>query len=431
MSTHPELDRALSDWLEHELPPSAPDGLLSEAMAEIDRTSRRPSWRIPERWIPMPITLRLVVIPRAAMLLLLMGLLAIMATAVVSVGGPPDRLSAVVVPPPTGPAANGLIAYDSAGDIWVMNPDGTDPRRLTTSEAIEHSPVWSRDGTRLAYWSQDAEGSPSSLIVIDADGSDPTTIATDEAGRTPYFGLDWAPDGGHVVYSLGGEGDPQADERVYVAAVDGSGAAQVGDPDLVARKPSYSPDGTTIAFTGSRDATSPGPYPEQGTYLMSSDGSDVRRLTAADAEEEYEFYRAEWSPDGTKLATTFRGNVWIVAADGTDERNLTEFAQDALVPRWSPDGSRVMYVSLLDGADERIIPAEGGDAMLLPLTPQGGHTWSPDGRFVAVGDKVDGAEGLTIIDAVSGAVLTKVATPDVSGMSGFQYASWQRLAVEP
>jgi hypothetical protein len=274
MSTHPELGRALSSWLEHELAPHAPDDLLSGAIAEIDRTSRRPSWRIPERWIPMPITLRLVVIPRAAMLLVIMALLAILATAVVSIGGRPNQLSAAVLPPPTGPAANGLIAYDSAGDIWVVNPDGSDPHQLTTSAALEHSPVWSRDGTMLAYWSQDAASSPSSLIVVDADGSDPRVIATDDAGRTPDngLGLDWAPDGQHVAYSLGGDGSPRADEHVYVAAVDGSGVEMVGDPTLIGRKPTYSPDGATIAFTGSLEGTPPGPYPEQGTYRMSSDG---------------------------------------------------------------------------------------------------------------------------------------------------------------
>jgi len=431
MNTHPELDRALSVWLERELPPHAPDGLLSEALAEIDRTPRRPSWRIPERWIPMPITLRLVVLPRAALLLLILGLLAVLATAVVSVGGRPNEPSAAVLPPPNGPAANGLIAYESAGDIWVVDPDGTDPRRLTTSEAVEDSPVWSRDGTMLAFWSQEGPGSPASLIVVDADGSQPRTIAVDEAGRTPYFNVDWAPDARHLVYSLGGEGDPQPDEHVYVAAVDGSGAAQVGDPTLIARKPSYSPDGTTIAFTGSRERTPAGPYPEQGTYLMSSDGSGVRRLTTADAEDDYQFYRAEWSPDGAFLATSVNGDVWIIAADGSNERNLTQSRQDALVPRWSPDGTRMLYASLMDGADERIIPTEGGAFMRLPLTPQGGHGWSPDGSLVVVGDQVDGAEGFAILDSVSGEVLTKVATPDLSGPNDYQYVSWQRLAVAP
>ena len=297
MNAHPELDRALSAWLERELPPHAPDGLLTGAMAEIDRTSRRPSWRIPERWIPMPITLRLVVVPRAAMLLLLAGLLVVLAIGIVSVGGRPTRLAAAVVPPPNGPAANGLIAYDSAGDVWVVNPDGTDPHQLTTSAALEHSPVWSRDGTELAYWSQEAAGSPSSLIVVDADGSNPRTIATDEAGRIPYFHLDWSPDGRQVTYSLGGEGNPQADEHVYVAAADGSGARQVGDPTLIGRKPSYSPDGATIAFTGSREgAAEEGPYPEQGVYLMTPDGDDVRRLTTMDAEAQYEFYRCRVVP---------------------------------------------------------------------------------------------------------------------------------------
>ncbi len=74
-------------------------------------------------------------------------------------------------------------------------------------------------------------------------------------GRTPDngLGLDWAPDGQHVAYSLGGEGSPRPNEHVYVAAVDGSGEEQVGDPTLIGRKPTYSPDGATIAFTGSRE----------------------------------------------------------------------------------------------------------------------------------------------------------------------------------
>jgi Tol biopolymer transport system component len=435
MNAHPELDRALSAWLDRELPSHAPDGLLSDAMAEVARTSRRSSWRVPERWIPMPITLRLVVVPRAAMLLLLTGLLVALAIGVVSVGGRPTRSAASVLPPPNGPAANGLIAYDSAGDIWVVNPDGSDPRQLTTSAALEYLPVWSRDGTQLAYWSQDAASSASRLIVVDADGSNPRVIVTDDQGRSPDNGLtlDWAPDGQHVAYSLGiGERAPRPDEHVYVAAVDGSGVEQMGDPTLIGRKPTYSPDGATIAFTGSREgAAEEGPYPEQGTYLMSLDGDDVRRLTTMDAETQFEFFRAEWSPDGTNLATSIGGDVWVIAADGTGERKVTEPYQEAIAPRWSPDGTRLLYASNIPGG-VRVISAEGGDYVLLGQpAPYGtpGHLWSPDGALVAVGQLTGGENVLAIIDAVSGDVLAEVPTPDLSFPAGIHNPSWQRLAV--
>ena len=71
------------------------------------------------------------------------------------------------LPPPFGPARNGLIAFESGGDIWVVDPDGTDRRQLTSAPGLEHSPAWSADGTRLAYWSQEALGTPPSVMTIE------------------------------------------------------------------------------------------------------------------------------------------------------------------------------------------------------------------------------------------------------------------------
>ena len=95
---------------------------------------------------------------------------------------PPDATAGVV--PPIGPAGNGLIAFSSGGDIWVVDPDGSDRRQLTSAPGLEHSPAWSADGTRLAYWSQEALGAPASVVVMDADGIGADDRGDPRGGRT-------------------------------------------------------------------------------------------------------------------------------------------------------------------------------------------------------------------------------------------------------
>jgi WD40-like Beta Propeller Repeat len=142
-----DFDRLVTAWLDERVQPRAPDDVLDGALARTSRLRRRPAWRIRERWIPMRLSLALAVIPRAVIILVCLALAAALAAAVV-VASQPTALPSLV-----GPARNGLLAYDSAGDIWVMNPDGTGQRQLTSGPERDSSPVWSRDGTRMAFWS--------------------------------------------------------------------------------------------------------------------------------------------------------------------------------------------------------------------------------------------------------------------------------------
>ncbi len=424
MSLPPDLQRRLSAYLDDEMSVRAPAAVTSDALAVVARTHRRPAWRIPERWIPMPLTMRLAVVPRAFLYVLLLALLA----AVLAAGGlvvGSLRGAAVAVPPPYGPARNGLIALDADGDIWVVNPDGTGLRQLTTGPAFEHGPAWSRDGTRIAFWSQETQGGPSSLIVADADGSDPIVIATDDAGRTPLQFLDWSPDGGHVTYSLGTDPAYTMDSRVFVAATDGStGARQTGDPDLTARQPSWSPDGTLIAFSGSAaGGIEESYYPDQGVYLMAADGTGVRRLSKVSSGTLWEFYRTEWSPDGRRLASTVRDHAWVFEADGSAEGPLTASTSGAaLVPRWSPDGETILFVG---DASLETVPSSGGERTAL-LDPGSGFIWSPDGTVVATYDPGE----LRLLDVATGERVATVAIGDQSYPDIYHYPSWQRLAFE-
>lgn len=388
-----------------------------DILARVARTRQRPAWTFIERWIPMPIALRLAVVPRAlVILLLLLGLTLAMTAALLTVGGRPPLPAAVALPPPAGLAGNGLIAYDSAGDIWIAEPYGSDPRPLTSGPALESLPVWSRDGTRLAYWAQEAKGAPTSLVVVQPDGSEAVTVATDPGGQMPLR-TEWSPDGTRLAYSMCPDFFiASCTERVFVAAADGSGSTQVGDPTLVASKPDWSPDGASIAFQGTP------PQGRPGVYVMAADGRAVRRLSSLPDGDDYNAYMVDWAPDGSGIVTQggLPTAVWLVSADGG---TATQLATGGIA-WWSPDGTWLAY--LKDMSRLALVSADGAETRDFPIFGPSGFAWSPDAtRLVVLTGR---GTSLAVIDAATGDRLAEIPGLDQSHPAEVHYPSWQRVA---
>jgi Tol biopolymer transport system component len=335
--------------------------------------------------------------------LALLTVLAAGAGLIVRAGG-----SETSVLPPTGPAGNGLMAFSADGDIWVVNPDGSDRRQLTSSPAEEGSASWSRDGTRVAYWSVDASGSPSSLMVIAPESpSEPVTLFTDDSGRMPHL-IDWSPDGKQIAFALCA--DTMCGEFIVVET-NGTGARDIGGPDFEAYHLAWSPDGSTLAF-GGRHGGQP-----LGLYSLKPDGTSVERISQDDLAEGY--VTVQWSADGSRLLThagTGDGgpDVWAYAADGSDAVNLTDGPASGFLPGWSADET---WVAFRDGDTVFVAPGAGGDVRTLGLGP--GWSWSPDGTTMALAR--EGGGDLQLVDVESGEVIDTI--PDVPGVD-----SWQRLA---
>ena len=185
------LAQALGDLAKARVPDYTPD-----VLARTRRSRQRPGWTFIERWFDMttiaqrvPVARPLALIPRGFLLLIALGLIVALTVAGLVVGGRLAFTQAVLPAPVTGPAANGLIAFERDGDIWVVEPDGSGERLLIAGPAIVSDPSWSRDGTRIAYLSSVTEGAPVDVIVANADGtgadrrSRRVSISTPSTGR--------------------------------------------------------------------------------------------------------------------------------------------------------------------------------------------------------------------------------------------------------
>jgi Tol biopolymer transport system component len=401
MTNDAGLGRPLSSWLEDEAAMHAPDDLLPAVLDQAARTRRRPAWATPERWISMETRAQLGTVSRAAVIVIgVVSLIAVFGatTYTAGAGGSLD---------PTGPAGNGLIAFTEADDIWVVQPDGSGRHQLTEGPAIDQSPTWSRDGTRLAYWTQDEAGGPTRLVVMDADGTDPVTVLTDEAGRTS-LPVDWSPDGTSVALVLCDEGDVCSD--FVTAATDGSGATRIGNASLHGFILRWSPDGTRLAFGGAPDGE------ERGIYVMATDDTDIRRVSQVTSTEENHFSGLDWAPDGSSIVThagPSPPDVHVIGADGSSDELL---AEGGYLPRWSPDGAWVAY-TMEQGGQVAIVPAEGGDPVPVGASASYRITWAPDGSALVL----QHPSGIAIVDVPSGEVRLEI--PGVGGD-----ISWQRVA---
>lgn len=236
------------------------------------------------------------------------------------------------------------IAFTSEDDllqlpfIGVIGEPSWEPQSLTAfdldSERVTHRPVWSPGGNQIAFQSERAGAAD--VWVVNADGTGERNLTGDLDADAVSPG--WSPDGSRIVFGSGGE--------VWTMTSDGSGKKALTDTELAsAVNPSWSPDGSRIAFLGSLDGET------AELWSVETDGSSLSQLTT-DARLDADV-PLRWAPDGARLAfhseRTGNSEIWVIDADGSNLRNLSDHPDDDMYPEWSSDGSQIVFASTRSG----------------------------------------------------------------------------------
>ncbi|MFC1481830.1 ABC transporter permease [Candidatus Neomarinimicrobiota bacterium] len=259
----------------------------------------------------------------------------------------------------TGLFAGGYPAWvisriENGFHIFIMDSDGSNIVNLTPDDPDCSDPLFSPDGNQIVFPSG-ADNASRYIHIMDIDGSNEVQLGH---GMKPTF----SPDGSKIVFKSSRSGE----DKIYIMNADGSQQTKISDTRVGNDpSPSFTPSGDRVAFSGSGDAGD--------IYIVGVDGSGLTNLTNNNG---FYDYNPSITPDGLKIVFSRKEDVhdnwdiYIMNIDGTGDTNLTNNLGHSQFPKVSPNGTKILYLSLINNDYEvYIMNIDGTDITNLTNSP--------------------------------------------------------------
>lgn len=264
----------------------------------------------------------------------------------------------------TGPGAGagGVVVFasnrrDNNFEIYRIAGNGADARRLTTDlQHVDLAPTLSQNGSRIA-WEREIAGANGieqvELWVMDADGANPRVVVKNGSeNRSPSWGAGDAT----LYYASFAAGNWE----IFRTDLATGATVNLTNHPFADQHPRVSPDGRFVAFHTNRDV-------QFEIYVMNADGSSPRDVSNDPEDDRY----PSWSADGSRIAWSRyvdSFDLYTMKADGTDQRVVAVTPYQELGASFSPDGASLVYqTNRYPPFGLEIMPVGGGAARPLVM----------------------------------------------------------------
>ncbi|MDQ2807625.1 MAG: hypothetical protein M3Z04_12045 [Chloroflexota bacterium] len=301
-------------------------------------------------------------------------------------GGTPTPAPPTATPRPL-PAVQGRIAFlsDRSGtrELWLIGANGQHETVLLPKQQLDIPPVWSPDGSQIAYGVNQGGKTALGVLMVNPDGTPGANrVLTQEPQDGDNSSPAWSPDAKALAFQSSRSGAAQ----VYTVPVAGGAATALPGQPALAGFPAWSPDGKTLVFAGG-SATA-----KRELWTAPLGGGPAAQITNIGGD----VARPQWTHDGQAILflaraagnTTF--NISEIRPDGSGQRALTAGAYEDLGPVLSPDGAWIAFFSDRSTDSSGTAQSQNNEIYVMPRdatsvtnvteTPAGDTdpSWAPD-----------------------------------------------------